>query len=91
MSKKSVKKSPKKVSKKVPKKCQKMFQKSVKKSTKKSAKKEPKKVPKNVSIFETFLVPKTQQKQDTLLTRFDVDVTTTINTIRRINWVANFG
>ena len=40
-------------------------------------KKDPKKGPKNVSIFATFLVSKTQQKQDTLLTRSDVDVTTT--------------
>ena len=70
---KSGQKSYKKVSKNVPKKCQKMSQKSVKKG----AKTEPKKVPTTVSIFETFLVPKTQQKQDTLLTRSDVGVTTT--------------
>ena len=69
-SQKSVKKSPKKSAKKSAKK-------SVKKSAQKSAKKRTKKGPKNVSIFETFLVPKTRQKGYTLLTRFDVDVITT--------------
>ena len=70
-----------KVAKKSPKKCQKMSQKKSQKSAKKvptkRAKKSAKKEPKNVSIFETFLVPKTQQKGYTLLTRFDVGVTTT--------------
>ena len=69
----------------MPKKVQKKYQKSDKKRDKKSDKKEPKKVPKNgpkkgpknVSIFETFLVPQTRQKGYTLLTRFDVGVTTT--------------
>ena len=65
----------------VPKKCQKKSQKSDKKSAKKVPKKVPKKAPKkgpkNVSIFETFLVPQTRQKGYTLLTRFDVGVSTT--------------
>ena len=69
------------MSKKVPKmsqkKCQKSGKKSAKKSTKKVSKKVTKKGPKNVSIFETFLVPKTRQKGYTLLTRFDVGVITT--------------
>ena len=78
--KKSPKKSiPKKVSQKkcpkksIPKKSipKKVYQKKV------SQKKSPKK---SLTIFETFVgLPKTQQKQDTLLTRSDVDVTTTIN------------